>query len=49
MVGVCQSLSGKGGTQCAVIGKKVLKGIRGTKEENVTGRCKTSLDDHRNL
>jgi len=37
------------GEQCAVTGKKVLKRIRGTKEEKVTGRYKESLDDHRNF
>jgi hypothetical protein len=37
------------GKQCAVIGKKVLKRIHGTKEEKVTGRYKELLDDHRNF
>jgi hypothetical protein len=33
------------GEQCAVIWKKVLKRICGTKEEKVTGRYRESLDD----
>jgi hypothetical protein len=37
------------GEQCAVRGKKVLKRIRGTKEENVIGRYRESLDDRRNF